>query len=128
MATAARPDFTAHHWVVRADFPEVVVALRELLGAKLVAYLGGVNETRAVRQWAEGDRVPSEVVRRRLMVAYQVAATIAADDAARVAQAWMQGLNPQLQDRSPARLLRDGDPDEVGPEVIGAMRAFLVGG
>jgi hypothetical protein len=45
-----------------------------------------------------------------------------------VARAWFQGLNPQLGDRSPARLLREGDLDEVGPEVIGAERAFLVGG
>jgi hypothetical protein len=46
----------------------------------------------------------------------------------RIAQAWMQGLNPQLDDRSPARLLREGDVDEVGPAVIGAARAFLIGG
>jgi len=32
-----------------------------------------------------------------------------------VVQAWFQGLNPQLEDRSPARLLREGDLDEVGP-------------
>ena len=45
-----------------------------------------------------------------------------------IAQAWMQGLNPQLDDRSPARLLRDGDLDDIGPAVVGAARAFLVGG
>jgi hypothetical protein len=45
-----------------------------------------------------------------------------------VARAWFQGLNPQLDDRSPARLLREGDVDEIGPEVIAAERAFLVGG
>ena len=43
-------------------------------------------------------------------------------------QAWFQGLNPQLEDRSPARLLREGDLDAVGPEVIGAARAFLADG
>ncbi len=49
-------------------------------------------------------------------------------DAPRVVQAWFQGLNPHLEDRSPARLLRDGDLDEVGPLVLAAARAFLVGG
>jgi hypothetical protein len=34
----------------------------------------------------------------------------------------------QLDDQSPARLLREGDIDEVGPEIIAAERAFLVGG
>ena len=34
----------------------------------------------------------------------------------------------QLGDRSPPRLLREGALDEVGPDVIGAARAFLAGG
>ena len=38
------------------------------------------------------------------------------------------GTVAQLDDRSPARLLREGDIDEEGPEVIAAERAFLVGG
>jgi hypothetical protein len=37
-------------------------------------------------------------------------------------------MNPRLDDRSPARLLREGNLDEVGPEVLRAARAFLVGG
>jgi hypothetical protein len=45
-----------------------------------------------------------------------------------VAQAWFQGLNPQLGDRSPARLLREGDLAEVGPEIVAAARAFVIGG
>ena len=49
-------------------------------------------------------------------------------DSHEVAQAWFQGLNPQLDDRSPARLLREGDLDEVGPEIVAAARAFVVGG
>jgi hypothetical protein len=128
VTTTARPDLTAHQKAMRAEFKDVVFELRELLGAKLVAYIGGVGETRAVRQWGEGERVPADRIQARLRLAYQVAATIAVNDSPKVAQVWMQGLNPQLDDRSPARILRDGDPDEVGPDVIGAMRAFLVGG
>ena len=37
------------------------------------------------------------------------------------------GLNPQLNDWSPARLLREGELDEVGPEIIAAARGFVVG-
>lgn len=36
------------------------------------------------------------------------------------AQAWFQGLNPTLGDRSPARLLREGAVVEVGPQVLAA--------
>ena len=45
-----------------------------------------------------------------------------------IAQAWFQGLNLQLEDRSPARLLREGELEEVSPAVIAAARAFLIGG
>jgi hypothetical protein len=126
--TDARPGLAAHTLAVRSTFTEVVDTLRELLGPQLVAYLGSVRETRAVHQWAEGAREPSSAVQQRLRVALQVAAMLAEAESPRIAQAWMQGLNPQLDDRSPARLLRDGDLDEVGPAVIGAARAFLVGG
>ena len=130
MATTsvARPDYEAHVLATRSTFPEVAFEVREILGAKLCAYLGSVKETRAVHQWVDGSRQPNAEVQRRLRTALQAAAPIANADSAAVAQAWFQGLNPQLGDRSPLRLLREGDIDEVGPEVIGAARAFLAGG
>ena len=128
ISSAARPDYAAHARAVRSSFPEVVNSLRAILGLKLCAYLGSVRETRAVNEWAEGKREPNELVQRRLRLAYQVAQAIADVDGPEVARAWFQGLNPQLADRSPARLLREGDIDEVGPEVIAAERAFLIGG
>jgi hypothetical protein len=102
-----------------------VSELRDLLGAKLVAYLGGVKETRAVRQWAEGTReVSGSEDLRRLRLAYQAAKLISARDTPAVVQAWFQGLNPVLEDRSPVRVLREGDLDEVGPRVLAAARQF----
>ena len=126
--TRSRPDFEAHQVATRAPFAEVARELRELLGARLTAYVGGVSETRAVRQWADGARAPGELVQRRLRVALQAALALKEVDGRGVTQAWFQGLNPQLEDRSPARLLRDGELDEVGPAVLAAARAFLVGG
>jgi hypothetical protein len=113
---------------MRAPFSRVAGELRELLGARLTAYLGGVSETRAVRQWADGERAPGEQTQQRLRVALQIALVLCETDGREVTQAWFQGLNPQLEDRSPARLLRDGDLDEAGPAVIAAARAFLIGG
>ena len=124
----ARPDHEAHARAIRASFPEVVGEVCDILGAQLCAYLGSVRETRAVRQWADGARTPSADVQRRLRTALQAAAPIAEADSDAVARAWFQGLNPQLGDRSPARLLREGDVDEVGPDVIGAARAFVAYG
>ena len=126
--TQPRPDLVAHAHSVRVPVPALVRELRELLGARLVAYVADVKETRAVHEWADDGRTPNAATVRRLRVALQVALAIAEVDGHEVAQAWFQGLNPQLDDRSPARLLREGDLDEVGPAVIAASRAFLVGG
>jgi hypothetical protein len=128
MIRSARPDLAAHERATRAPFHEVVRLLREILGPKLCAYLGSVKETRAVNEWAEGTREPSNGIQQRLRVALRVALAIAEVDSHEVTRAWFQGLNPQLDDRSPARLLREGNLDEVGPAVIAAERAFLVGG
>lgn len=75
-----------------------------------------------------GVRQARPAVEDRLRFALQVALMISEADGARVTQAWFQGLNPQLDDRSPARLIREGGLDEVGPQVMGAARVFVAGG
>jgi hypothetical protein len=128
LARASRPDLDAYEHASRVEFSVLVRELIELLGPKLVAYIAGVRETRAVRQWSSGEREAREPIPKRLRLALQVASLIATHDNASVAQAWFQGLNPQLDDRSAARLLREGDLDEVGPLILSAARAFVSGG
>ena len=82
----SRPGFSAHTRAVRATFPQVAEALREVLGARLVAYLGSVRETRAVHQWADGAREPSDAVQQRLRVALQVALMLSEEESPRIAQ------------------------------------------
>lgn len=124
----ARPDLEAYEHAARIDFPVLIQELCEILGTKLVAYLAGVQETRAVRQWGAGEREARGPIPERLRLAFRVAWLIREHDNAAVARAWFQGLNPQLDDRSAARLLREGDLDEVGPEILSAARAFVSGG
>jgi hypothetical protein len=127
--TPSRPELQAHERAMREPFQAVVAALRDLLTPRLVAYLAGVRETRAVHQWADGTRdVKTAGVEDRLRFALQVALLLNDHDAPRVVQAWFQGLNPRLDDRSPARLLREGELGEAGPLVLAAARAFQVGG
>jgi hypothetical protein len=45
-----------------------------------------------------------------------------------VIRSWLTGLNPELGDRVPLRLMRENDLETVAPEIMGAARAFLVGG
>lgn len=108
---------------------ELVTVLRDLLGAKLVAYLGKVKETRAVRQWADGEReIANPADLERLRLAYRAAWLINQRNSKQVVQAWFQGLNPFLDDGTPARLLRDGDVETDGAEVIAAARQFAAVG
>jgi hypothetical protein len=116
----ARPDLEAYEHSARVEFPVLVKELSDLLSPRLVAYIAGVRETRAVRQWSIGEREARSPIPERLRLAFQVAWLIA--------RAWFQGLNPQLDDRSAARLLREGELDEVGPQILSAARAFVSGG
>lgn len=122
---AGGPNGAAHAQAIRMGFDAVVRELRELLTPRLVAYIAGVRETRAVHQWADGTRaVKSDDVERRLRLALRIALVLREREEPRVIRAWFQGLNPRLDDRSAARLLRDGDLDEIGPVVLAAARAF----
>ncbi len=103
---------------------EVCRDLAELLGSRLVAYIGGVQETRAVRQWAEGARKPPAAVVSRLRFALQVTSVLVSRDSPQTAQAWFQGMNPALQDAAPARLLREESLDVQGPLIMAAAREF----
>lgn len=125
----ARPDLAAYAAATRLEPAVLVKELRELLGARLVAYLGGVKETRAVRQWAEGTRrVAAGEDLARLRLAYQAAVLLSERDHPSVVQAWFTGLNPTLEDRSPARLLREVELDIAGPQVLAAARQFAAVG
>lgn len=125
MATTV--DRRAHRNSVTPPIDSVVSELRGHLGATLVAYIGNVNETRAVRQWAEGARLPSSGAEQRLRTAHQVIGILLRREGDRVVQAWMQGMNPELGDVSPARVLRDDDLDKVGPKLLAAARQFIAG-
>lgn len=128
LAHAARPDLEAYDHAARVEFPVVVKELCDILGPKLVAYIAEVREVRAVRQWSSDEREARPPIPERLRFALQVALLISHHDSPGVARAWFQGLNPQLDDRSAARLLRSGDLDDVGPLILSAARAFVSGG
>ena len=127
--TAPRPDLEAFDYATRTSFKAVAKELIDILGAKLVAYIAGVREARAVQQYAHENRSPRRpAIEPRLRLALRVARFISQHDSKEITQAWFMGLNPQLDDRSPARLLREGEIHEVGPEIVAAARAFVVGG
>lgn len=125
MPTTASPNMAYYLNSVRLDDADLVSQLTEQLGASLVAYVAGVRETRAVRQWAGGARQPSPQAARRLRLAFQAAGMITeAGNPPTIVQAWFQGLNPHLEDVAPARTIRDQDPDTIGADLLAAARTF----
>ena len=98
-----------------------------VLGRKLTAYVAGVRDVRAVDRWISGIEPASEEIAERIRFTFRLASALAERESPQVVQAWMTGLNPELGDRVPVRLLREGELEIVGPQLLGAARAFLAG-
>jgi hypothetical protein len=123
----ARPGLAAHQEALRLPLPELVRRLADLIGRKLTAYAAGVQDTRALDRWIDGVR-PYGDAEQRLRLTFQVARTLADYDSPSIVQAWLMGVNPELGDRVPLSLLREGEIGTVGAEVMAAARSFIAGG
>jgi hypothetical protein len=124
VASDQRPGLRAYEDSVRLPFPELVSGLREILGVRLVAYIGGVKSARSVSTWAEGTGAPGEVDRERLRHAFHAAVLLRERYDATTVQSWFKGMNPSLNDDAPAHLLREGDPLQGARDVIAVAKAF----
>lgn len=125
--TLPRPGLEAHREAMSLPFPELVSRLTGYIGRKLAAYVGGVKDVRSVDGWMKG-KAPYGDAEARLRLAFQVVRTLIDHDSPRIVQAWLMGVNPELNDRIPLRLMREGDLNVVGSEVMAAARAFIAGG
>jgi hypothetical protein len=79
---------------------------------------------RTVQRWASGDLSPSAKDEKVLRDAYQVYALLLTVEGDHTVRAWFMGMNPQLEDESPAEALAAGR----NREVMAAARAFVNGG
>ena len=122
-----RPGLQAHRESLNLNSPDLVSRLADAIGRKLIAYVAGVKDVRAVDRWIGGAQ-PYGDVESRLRLTFQVVRTLLDHDSPQVIQAWLMGVNPELGDRVPLRLLREGDLAVVAPEVLAAARAFIAGG
>ena len=122
-----RPDLFAHREALRLPASKVVERLVEIIGRKLTAHIGGVKDARAVDRWIAGGEIYGDA-ESRLRFAFQVARTLREHDSPAVVRAWLTGVNPELGDRVPLRLMCENDVDAVAPAILCAARAFLVGG
>jgi hypothetical protein len=122
-----RPDLEAHRNSIILPMPELLRTLISKIGKKLTTYVAGVHDSRMIERWMTGEPSPSDA-EKRLRFTYQIVMTLTIDDSPAVAQAWLIGVNPDLGDRVPIRLLRDGKLDQVAGPIVGAARAFAAAG
>lgn len=125
--TLSRPGLQAYRESLSLAFPDLVASLANSIGRKLTAYVAGVKDVRALDRWIEGKE-PYGDAESRLRLTFQVVRTLLEHDSPNVVQAWLTGVNPELGDRVPLRLLREGELEVIAPEVLAAARAFISGG
>ncbi|HEY5244809.1 MAG TPA: hypothetical protein VIJ60_04010 [Acidimicrobiales bacterium] len=114
----------AHQRAVTFEIKDVAGYLQEALGQKLVAYMAGVNDPKRVGRWALGAQSPRSEAERRLRAAFQVFHLLLSEESPHVIRAWFIGMNPQLDDESPAEVIREGRVKDA----LTAAKTFVSGG
>ena len=114
-------EIRAHEYAISSGIRVVVRELVDALGATMVAAIGGVSETRAVKQWMT-DREPQRP--HALRFALQLAWVICEKGDRNTARAWFQASNPHLNDAVPLLLLRERPLTDVQGPLMNAARAF----
>ena len=122
--TARTATHEAHERAVSFEVKDVARYLQEALGQKLVAYMADVNDPKRVGRWAQGVQSPRADAERRLRAAFQIFHLLLSEESPHVIRAWFIGMNPQLDDDSPAEAIRDGRLKEA----LAAAKAFVTGG
>lgn len=112
-----------HAVATRTGVSEVATYLQDLFGQKLTAVMAGVQDAKAVGEWARGARAPHPEKAQRLRAAFSVALLLMQVESRETVRAWFMGMNPQLDDRAPALAIA-----EEPVRVLQAARAFLAGG
>jgi hypothetical protein len=113
----------AHRKQVEFTIADIADFLQETLGRQLVAYIAGAKDATTVAQWIKGQ-APRPEAEARLRAAFQVFHLLQDEESPHTVRAWFIGMNPQLDDVSPAEALHDGQMKDV----LVAAKAYIAGG
>lgn len=112
---------TPYKKAIRQPIPEIAQTLQEALGQRLVAYAVGIKSPKLVGRWAAGDGNPRDDAATRLRDLYRVFVILHEQYDDQTIRAFLMGSHPDLQDRTPVDVIREGQ----GVEAIHAAAAFL---
>jgi len=113
----------AHRTATLTTTPAIATYLSETLGTHLVAHMCDVDP-KTVRRWMAGKARPQRLAEEKLRGAYQVFRLLLTHDSEHTVRAWFIGLNPQLDDESPAVAIKEGRVKDV----LAAAKSFILGG
>lgn len=115
-----------HRQSVSAPVSEVASHLQDLLSRRLTAVIAGVKEGKTVSRWANGEinEIRDPFTEQRLRTAYEISLLLLEHDSPQTVRAWFIGLNPQLDDVSPAEAIREGRLKDA----LAAARTFVFAG
>lgn len=114
-----------HREALQASITVIASVLQELLSRRLTAYIAGVKDGKTVTRWAKGEvtdlRHESE---QKLRTAYEIAQLLTSHfDSPGIVKSWFIGLDPYLDDTSPAEAVHEGRLREA----LSAARIFISG-
>lgn len=108
---------------VQLAIKDVSAALQQHLGQALLAVIVDKN-VRTLTRWSAGAARPPAADEKLLRDTYQVLELVLTVEESPVARAWFMGMNPQLDDASPAEALAAGQARLV----LGAARSYVDAG
>lgn len=120
--SSARRSTASHDQAV--ELRDIIEFLNENLGTRLLALTVNVDHRTVGRWLADAGRGTRFETETRLRAAYQVFRLIQTVEASPTVRAWFMGMNPHLDDKSPAEAIRDGEARDV----MAAARAFINAG
>lgn len=96
---------------------EVARELSHVLSRSIVALLAGVRETKLVSKWERADVTPTHDRQMALKTALHVVRILQPRYAGKSIVTWLCGINPRLENDSPAEILSkmaaDYNPDDA---------------
>lgn len=113
----------AHARAVELGISDIVGALQAQIGQALLGVIVTKN-ARTLTRWANGTVRPPQASEQLLRDTFQVVELLTSAESPEVARAWFMGMNPQLDDESPAEVLSTGRARDV----MAAARAFINAG
>jgi len=114
-----------HRQATTASISEIARFLQEVLSRRLTAYIAGVQDGKTVTRWANGEvtEIREMGTEQRLRASYEIVLLMLMHDSPLTVRAWFIGMNPDLDEVSPADTIRAGNLKDA----LQAARAFSVG-